>query len=75
MPHDQLGKYLNDNNQVTIGAHLAVEQQQAGLGGNRHLDLIAEFQATAAFKRFIEEEFLCIALELLLQFGDRGTSA
>ena len=46
----------DDRVHVRVDVGLAMEQQQAGLRGDRQFDLVREFEAAAAFEMFFGHE-------------------
>ena len=58
-----------DGTQRGIVGWLAVQQQQAGLGGDRHADLVIYLQPSAPLESFLGEEHKDMFLQLPLVGG------
>ena len=58
------GGVNQDRRQAGKDVGVPVEQEDAGLGGDRHLDLVGQLEAAAAFEVLLGEEDLDEALEL-----------
>ena len=58
-----------DGTQRRVVGRFAVQQQQAGLGGDRHADLVVHLQPSAPLESFLGEEHKDMFLQLPLVGG------
>ena len=69
-PRHQIGRRIDqDGDEVRIVVGLAMQQQDAGLRGDRDADLVGDLQAAAAFEALLGKEHLDVPEELVLILG------